>query len=490
MRDFKKKLILIGGGGHCRSCIDVIESENKYSIIGVLDKQENVGDTILGYKIVGTDSDIPIYVKLNCFFLVAVGQIGSSSLRKKLYQLVLKHHGLLATVISSRAYVAKSSSVGSGSIVMHDALVNANSTIGDNCIINSKALIEHDCNIQSYSHISTSAVVNGGVTVGEGTFFGSNAVSIQNVNIAEHSFIKANSCFVTNKSKRIAFVATIYPIELSYIIDFFESLSKQTNKLFDVIILNDGYIDFFKIKKKYYYLNIIELPAAGSIAKNRQALIQYSKLNNYSVIIFGDIDDIFSENRVEKSIQALKNADIVVNELSSIKDGYLIDENIYSKRLKDQQIINFNFIKDKNVFGMSNTAVNLTAVPFSLIQFPEELIAVDWFFYSVLLLQGLKAKFISSAVTYYRQHDNNTVGIGIVTQQNLINILNVKSLHYLHMQEKSDVYKELSKRNKHMSELILTIDYKYKLVAYNNNKIPHPLWWELIDLGTDYENNK
>ena len=36
----KKKLILIGAGGHCNSCIDVIEQENKYRIVGLIDKKK------------------------------------------------------------------------------------------------------------------------------------------------------------------------------------------------------------------------------------------------------------------------------------------------------------------------------------------------------------------------------------------------------------------------------------------------------------------
>ena len=32
-----KNIVLIGGGGHCKSCIDVIEMEKKYKILGLVD---------------------------------------------------------------------------------------------------------------------------------------------------------------------------------------------------------------------------------------------------------------------------------------------------------------------------------------------------------------------------------------------------------------------------------------------------------------------
>ncbi len=34
-----KKIILIGAGGHVRSCIDVIEQSKKYEIFGLIDNE-------------------------------------------------------------------------------------------------------------------------------------------------------------------------------------------------------------------------------------------------------------------------------------------------------------------------------------------------------------------------------------------------------------------------------------------------------------------
>ena len=40
----KKPIILIGGGGHCKSMIEVIESAGKFQIIGIVDVAEKVGE--------------------------------------------------------------------------------------------------------------------------------------------------------------------------------------------------------------------------------------------------------------------------------------------------------------------------------------------------------------------------------------------------------------------------------------------------------------
>ena len=53
-----KEIILIGGGGHCKSVIDVIEKEGRFKIAGIVDVPELLGTEILGYPIIGNDSDI------------------------------------------------------------------------------------------------------------------------------------------------------------------------------------------------------------------------------------------------------------------------------------------------------------------------------------------------------------------------------------------------------------------------------------------------
>ena len=192
----KKKLILIGGGGHCKSCIDVIEQSNQYKIIGILDKADLVDQKVLGYETIGTDEQIEQLASEGYSFLITVGQIRTSELRQKLYIDLIRCNASLATIISPRAYVSKHAVVGEGTIIMHDALINAGAQIGKNCIINSKALIEHDTKVGDHCHISTAAIINGGTEVKKGSFFGSNAVSKEYVTTLNEAFIKAGSLFI------------------------------------------------------------------------------------------------------------------------------------------------------------------------------------------------------------------------------------------------------------------------------------------------------
>jgi sugar O-acyltransferase (sialic acid O-acetyltransferase NeuD family) len=189
----KQKMILIGGGGHCKSVIDVIEAEGTYTIAGIIDQKELIGQKVLGYEIIGCDDGLKELFSQFKYAVVTVGHIKSPALRIKLFNTLKSIGYQLPAIVSPFAYISKHSTIDEGTIIMHYALINANAVVGKNCIINSKALIEHDAIIEDHCHISTGAIINGGTVISQGTFFGSNAVSKEHAVIAEKSFIKAGS---------------------------------------------------------------------------------------------------------------------------------------------------------------------------------------------------------------------------------------------------------------------------------------------------------
>ena len=187
-----QSIVLIAAGGHCRSCIDVIEQSGKYTIAGILDRRDNLGSSVVGYEIIGTDEKIPHLIDSGCVdFHVALGQVGRNDRRRQLFDEVLGRGGRLPVLASPRSYIAPTASVGAGSIIMHDALVNAGAVIGSNCIINTRALIEHDAAVGDHCHIATGAIINGGSVVGEGSFVGSGAIVFQGVDVEAGSVVAA-----------------------------------------------------------------------------------------------------------------------------------------------------------------------------------------------------------------------------------------------------------------------------------------------------------
>lgn len=186
-----KDIILIGGGGHCKSVIDVAESAG-YNILGILDMPEEVGNQVLGYKVIGTDDDIPRYVD-KAEFVITVGFIKSPTVRIRIYNKIKEAGGKLATLVASTAYVSKYAALEEGTVVMHHAMVNAGAQIRTNCIINTFCNIEHDAVIGNQCHISTGTMVNGDCKVGDRVFIGSQSVMANGVSIGDDIVVGAGS---------------------------------------------------------------------------------------------------------------------------------------------------------------------------------------------------------------------------------------------------------------------------------------------------------
>lgn len=185
-------ILLIGGGGHCRALIDVIEQTPNFTIAGIVEARGVKGE-VLGYPILGSDADLPGLVQTYPHCLISVGQVKHADLRIKLFNLAQQAGAKFPPVISPKAYVSEHAEIGEGTVVMHQALVNVGARIGQNGIINSQALIEHDAVMGDHCHISTGAKINGQVTIGNGCLVGSGAVIKQGVKVADNAIIGAGA---------------------------------------------------------------------------------------------------------------------------------------------------------------------------------------------------------------------------------------------------------------------------------------------------------
>lgn len=188
-----KKIILLGGGGHCKACIDVIEAESKYKIIGIVDVKNKIGQKVLGYPVIGCDEDLIDLVRKCKAFLITIGQLKNSQTRKDKFDYLKSIGANFPTIISPDAVISKTATIDEGTIVMHGAILNSDSKIGKNCIINTGCLIEHDVVIGDNTHLSTNSTINGQCEIGSQVFLGSGSILINNINIVPNVVIGAGS---------------------------------------------------------------------------------------------------------------------------------------------------------------------------------------------------------------------------------------------------------------------------------------------------------
>ncbi len=202
----KPKLLLIGAGGHAHACIDVIEGQGQYQIGGLVGLPEEMGIKHLGYSVIAVDNDLPELAKLYQYALISVGQIRSPSVRMRLYQRSIDLGFQFPVVVAPSAHVSCHATIGSGSIVMHGAIVNAGARVGDNCIINTRALVEHDATVEDHCHISTGAILNGDVRIGAGSYVGSGSVIKEGVLLGKACLVGMGVSVRRNQADHARFV--------------------------------------------------------------------------------------------------------------------------------------------------------------------------------------------------------------------------------------------------------------------------------------------
>jgi sugar O-acyltransferase (sialic acid O-acetyltransferase NeuD family) len=193
----KKKILLIGAGGHCASILDSIISNCIFEEVGIVANEELA--IPLQAKLLGTDADLKS-LKHNGFdfAFIAVGSIGNVSIRKELYAKVKKIGFELPNIIDPSAVVAKDAVFGEGIYLGKNSVIGARCTIGDCAIVNTAAVVEHDCVVGRFVHLSTSSSLCGGVKIGDCTHIGASSVVREGVSIGKNSMIGMGSVVLGN----------------------------------------------------------------------------------------------------------------------------------------------------------------------------------------------------------------------------------------------------------------------------------------------------
>lgn len=188
-------IVIIGGGGHTRVLIDVLETLQA-RIEGIVTQDETIlGTSVLGIPVLGMERDFkadPSKVLL----VNGVGnraRTGDSGLKVR-EAAVERYRNLgfkFASVISPHAVLSRHTILGEGVQVLHDAVVQPVAHVGAHTVINSAAVVEHDCRIGTFCHVAPGAVLCGNVVVGHHTHIGANATVVQGLVMGDRVIVAA-----------------------------------------------------------------------------------------------------------------------------------------------------------------------------------------------------------------------------------------------------------------------------------------------------------
>ena len=186
-----KKIILVGGGGHCKVIIDAIRKSKEFDIIGITDPLL-VGQKISGIPVLGNDDELHSLFKEGVkYAFIGVGSVGDCTARKNIDANLNRIGFELPVIVHPKAVVGSDVELGKGTFVAAGAVINPGVKTGMNVIVNTCASIDHDCVIGDFVHIAPGATLSGGVSVGDETHIGTGANVIQNKKIGKRCMISA-----------------------------------------------------------------------------------------------------------------------------------------------------------------------------------------------------------------------------------------------------------------------------------------------------------
>jgi sugar O-acyltransferase (sialic acid O-acetyltransferase NeuD family) len=161
----KEKLLLVGAGGFGRVVLEHAEKEYRCAFL-----DDGAATSADGVPIIGTTEDIE---RLFGEYRLLLVTIGNNSLREKLYKRAEKAGYTFPNIIVPSAYISPHARLGSGIVVLNNAVVQNNASVGDGTILNPGVEAHHDSNIGKYCLIYTNSVVRSLTHVGDRAWIGS-----------------------------------------------------------------------------------------------------------------------------------------------------------------------------------------------------------------------------------------------------------------------------------------------------------------------------
>lgn len=194
MEKNKKRILLFGGGNQVHYTIDIIEKEDKYEIVGIIDSVHAIGTERYGYEVLGRQEDL---IDIINKFKIDAGliTIGDNWSRDYVYKSIIEQIPSFEFVnaIHPSVIIGKNVELGFGIVMMAGVIVNPLAKIGNFTFFATGCQIEHDCTIEDYASVSAGSIMGGYVTVGKFSAITLGVTVLDRIKIGINSVIGSGS---------------------------------------------------------------------------------------------------------------------------------------------------------------------------------------------------------------------------------------------------------------------------------------------------------
>lgn len=193
-----ENIVVIGSSGHAKVVLDILQLEEKFNVVGLLDRFRPVGAQALGYTILGSEEDLPQLIGAHALggALIAIGDnFVRSAVAARINQLCPDLR--FVTAVHPRAIIASDVAIGEGTVVMAGAAVNPGCQIGRFCILNTHCSLDHDSALGDFASLAPGTTTGGSCRIGVCTAIGIGATLRHGISVGEHSVIGAGALVLT-----------------------------------------------------------------------------------------------------------------------------------------------------------------------------------------------------------------------------------------------------------------------------------------------------
>jgi sugar O-acyltransferase (sialic acid O-acetyltransferase NeuD family) len=203
-----KNIVVIGGGGHARVVISLINKLPDYRLLGFTDIVTK--KDILSAPYLGDDGVLESVLREHdqCCAALGIGNTMISNLRLERAKALVEMGFELPVLISPTSVINEDVDIGEGTVVCDSAVVMTGTRVGMACILNTDCLIDHECHVGDGVHLAPASVLCGGVKVRELAMIGAGAVVIQGLEVAERCLVGAGTTVTKDLVESGVYVGT------------------------------------------------------------------------------------------------------------------------------------------------------------------------------------------------------------------------------------------------------------------------------------------
>ena len=264
-----------------------------------------------------------------------------------------------------------------------------------------------------------------------------------------------------------------------YIEEQINSLIKQTYKNWNLLIRDDGSSDnsiniIKKFEKKYKRISLIKSSGNLGACKSFLQLVEYTKKQfNPEYIMFCDQDDVWLKNKIQDSIDYMKEKEESQPDTPILisTNLTLVDKNLQSLERTYFELLDVNpnktslrlLIHRCTIAGCS-CILNKSLIK-RIYDIPNKAIMHDYWIALIAASFGNIYRINESSILY-RQHDSNYTGVNIKTSKKIYIILNFNltraQAHQNKLYKQASSFlriynKELNEKNKKLFEQYISI---------------------------------